>query len=134
ADQLVTVVREEYAVPGGAAFPEAMTGSVVIPGVGAGGVHHCFLVDVQRRHVTAWTIDVSKAIARVMTYLSASPPKAVPWNQETLQKFIEVVHFPHSVDRWGDWIFVTLIEGGFVVALHAYRVQHYVVFDEAAGL
>jgi hypothetical protein len=133
--KLVSVRREQYPFGDVADLPPELTGAVFIPGIGPGCVHHGFLVDFARRSITAWTIDLKALHGHVMAHLAGLSNPAVPWKQDSLSKFIDVIHFPHSADCWGEWIYLTLIEGSVVLGLHAFSDAYEVLYDrDAAGV
>jgi hypothetical protein len=129
---LIFVRREQYPFDGAARFPHAVSGAVFIPGIGVGGVHYGFLVDFANRAITCWTIDLAPLRTHVLDLLSALPKPAVPWHQESLAKFIDVIHFPHSADYWNGWIYLTLIEGSVMLALHTASDVFEVICDPDA--
>lgn len=132
-DTTVSVTREQYPFPTRLSLPPELSSAIFIPGIGTDCTHYYFLVDFARQHVTCWSIDLKKLHQQVMAHFSGQPAPAVPWRQASLARFIEVIHFPHSAECYGEWIYVSFIEGSFILALHAFSDEHRLVFDSAAG-
>lgn len=133
-NELLSISREVYPFARPDSVPAEADDAVFLPGIGKSGVQYYFLVDFGSNTVTCWTVDVKRVQEHLIERLDRSSISAVPWNQDTLEKFVDVVYFAHSADYHDGWVYVSFIEGNFILALDTSSDAYEVIFDEDAGL
>lgn len=107
--------------------------AIFIPGIGNNCHHYLYLVDVDTDRVILWDIDVLSVKNQLREDIDKSVVEIVPWNQESLDKYLEVLFFPHSADYHDRKVYVTFIEGNFVLELDMDSEDYEMIYEKSAS-
>ena len=89
--------------------------AIFIPGIGNNCNHFLYLIDVDNKNIILWEIDSLEIKNQLREDIDQSLVSVIPWNQENLDKFLEIIFFPHSADYYDRKVYVSFIEANFIL-------------------
>lgn len=131
-ENLISVKKEKFNFPDDKDFPQECKQSIFIPGISAECMHYYFLANYKTREITCWTVDLKKVNEFILSNLDENKIGAIPWNQDSLKRFVEVIHFAHSAEYYQGRIYVSFIEGNFILALNLEDDSYEMIYDESS--
>ena len=101
--------------------------AVFIQTNGAKGEHYYFLIDFLESTISCWEVDVSEAKSSIQKQVMEK--MNVEWKGYAIS-YLNFSLMPHTAIAIGRYIYITLINGNFIIQLDRYSDQYHIIYND----
>lgn len=101
--------------------------AVFIQTNGAKGEHYYFLIDFLESTISCWEVDVSEAKSSIQKQVMEK--MNVEWKGYAIN-YLNFSLMPHTAIAIGRYIYITLINGNFIIQLDRYSDQYHIIYND----
>lgn len=128
---LIEISKEVRDFPAGKKIPENCTESIFIPAFSIDCQHHYFWLDFKNKRITCWNVNLKKVKEQMKLRVEQVGAGSIPWNMD-LESYLNGIYFAHSAEHYQGKIYLSFIDGNFLLVLDLHSDAWEVIYDPCA--